>query len=135
VSRRSEQVAATLHRAVQHVLSEGMNDPRLNALITVTGVQVDESLSEAVVSVSVLPAPRQNLALHGLRAAAGRIRRVAADTMDIRRTPKLVFRLDRTLKKQAAVLEALSEVAREREHDSPSSPPPGDSGPSTTVQE
>ncbi len=133
MSRRSEQVAATLHRAVQQVLSEGMNDPRLDALITVTGVQVDEGLSEAVVRVSVMPAPKQDLALHGLKAAASHIRRVAADAMDIRRAPRLLFQLDRTLKKQAAVLEALSEVARERE--AGASAAPGQADPSTPEQE
>lgn len=115
MSKRAEQVASSLRRAVQQVLSEGLNDPRLQAMITITEAHVDEGLSEAVISVSVLPEAKEALVLHGLKAAAGRIRRVASENIDLKRTPKLIFRLDRTLKRQAAVFGALAEVAREKE--------------------
>ena len=115
MSKRAEQIASSLRRAVQQVLSDGLNDPRLQAMLTITEVHVDEGLSEAVLSVSVLPESKEDLVLHGLKAAAGRIRREASENLDLKRTPKLVFRLDRTLKRQAAVFGALADVARERE--------------------
>src|SRR5204863_7128593 len=70
VSRRSDQFGAELTRAVQEVLARGLQDPRVSGLITVTGVNVTENLSDATVSVSVLPEDRQELTLHGLRGAA-----------------------------------------------------------------
>lgn len=123
MSKRAEQIASSLRRAVQQVLTEGLNDPRLQAMITITDAHVDDGLSEAVLSVSILPESKEDLVLHGLKAAAGRIRRVASEQIDLKRTPKLVFRIDRTLKRQAAVFGALAEVARERE----SLDPPTDS--------
>ena len=114
MSRRAEQIASTLRRAVQQVLTEGLNDPRLQAMITITDAHVDDSLSEAVMSVSVIPEAKQDLVIHGLKAAAGRIRRTAADEIDLKRAPRLIFRLDTSLKKQAAVFGALADVAREQ---------------------
>ena len=120
MSKRAEQVASSLRRVVQQILTEGLNDPRLQAMITITDAHVDEGLSEAVLSVSVLPESKEDLVLHGLKAAAGRIRRVASDQIDLKRTPRLIFRVDKTLKRQAAVFGALADVARERETQDPS---------------
>lgn len=114
MSRRAEQIGSTLHRAVQGVLGEGLSDPRLDGtLVTVTSVRLDDDMSEAVVTVSVLPEPRQDLALHALKDAGSHIRRKAGDRMDLKRMPRIVFKLDRALKKQAEVLGALARLRAE----------------------
>lgn len=130
MSRRAEQVASVLHRAVQSVLSEGLADPRLDALITVTGVKVSPDLAEAVVSVSVTPADRESLVMHGLRAAAAHIRRQASELVSIHKPPRLVFKADRSVRKQMEILATLAEIERERVE-----PDAGDPGPSPTDTE
>lgn len=102
-----------LHRAVQSVLSEGLSDPRLEALITVTGVQVSADLAEAVVSVSILPEARHSAVIHGLRDAAGHIRHAASERVSLARPPRLVFKLDKSLKREARVLGAIAQVKLE----------------------
>lgn len=129
MSRRAEQVASVLGREIQAILSKGLADPRIQGMITVTGVRLGDDLGEAVVNVSILPEAKQDLALHGLRAAARHIARQASNRLEFRRTPNLVFKLDRGAKKEAAVLEAISEIRREREsreaqHTSPADAPP-----------
>jgi len=111
VTKRSEQVASVLHRAVQGVLSEGLSDPRLSALITVTSIKVSPDLSEAVVNVSVVPEEREALALHGLRDASGHIRRRASEMVRMRRLPRLLFKADKSLKREARVLTTLRELS------------------------
>jgi len=113
VSPRPEQTASALRRAVQEVLGRGLQDPRVRGIITVTGLDLSEDGREAVVKVSVMPAEHQELTVHGLRAASGHIRRQAADRIRIRRMPKLIFRLDTSLKKQAEVLGALARAREE----------------------
>lgn len=113
MSRRAEQIAATIHRAVQAVLDRGLQDPRVSGMITVTGVKIAPDLSAATISVSIFPAERQELAMHGLRSAAGHIRHDISDAVGLRRTPDLAFKLDESLKKQAAVLEAISRATAE----------------------
>lgn len=114
MSRRADQVSSVLRRAIQSVLVEGLSDPRLDAMITITGVRVSGDLQEAVVSVSVAPEEKAELALHGLRAASGFIRRQAGERVAIHRPPRLVFKLDKAYRKQQEVLAAIAEVARER---------------------
>jgi ribosome-binding factor A len=119
VTRRNEQYTAELTRAVQEVLVRGLQDPRVSGLITVTGVKVTEDLRDATVSVSVLPAEKQELTLHGLQGAAAYIRREVGERMDARRIPTLNFRLETGLKKEAGVIRALAQAAAEREKANP----------------
>jgi ribosome-binding factor A len=115
MSRRSEQFASTLHMALQELISKGLQDPRISGLITITGVDVSPDLKTASISVSVLPEDRQDLTLHGLKAAAGHLRHVLGDRLSSRQMPELVFRLDTSLKKQAGVFEALARAREESE--------------------
>lgn len=113
MTRRADQVAAAVRRAVQAALDRGLQDPRVSGMVTVTGVRVAPDLSSATVSVSIYPASRQALAMHGLRSAAAHIRRRIADTLRLRRAPDLVFALDESLKRQAAVLDAIARASAE----------------------
>lgn len=122
MSRHSEQLAATIRRAVQDVLARGLHDPRVSGLITVTEVRLPEDLSRAVVCVSVYPEERQHLTLKGLADAARHIRHEVGELISTRRMPELAFELDTRLKKQAEVLKALSLVDQERA----GRPPAGD---------
>jgi ribosome-binding factor A len=115
VSRRTEQMAATIRQALQQVIDRGLNDPRISGLITITAVRITDDVKSAFVDVSVMPADRQSLTMHGLRAAARHIRHQVGDLVAIRQMPELVFRLDESLKKQAAVLDAIAKAAAERE--------------------
>lgn len=116
MTRRAGQVASELRRAVQTILDRGLQDPRITeALITVTEVRVGQDLRNATVMVSIMPEARENLAMHGLRAAAGFIRREVGKLMEIRRVPELTFKLDKSVKKQAEVLEAIARASEERQ--------------------
>ena len=123
MSRRTQQMASEIHKAVQEVINRGLHDPRISGLITVTGVRVTEDLKSAFVEISVLPGDRQSLTMHGLRAAGRHIRREVGDMIAIKQMPELVFRLDQSLKKQAGVLEAISRAAAEREAREAAKPP------------
>ncbi len=123
MSRRTEQISSTLQRAIQDILTRGLQDPRVSGLITVTSVRVSEDKREATVMVSVFPADRQELTMHGLRAAVPHIRHELGELVDMRSTPNLSFKLDGSLKKQAEVIEALSKVSQERERAGGNSPP------------
>lgn len=115
MSRRAEQVASLLRTAIQEVIARGFQDPRIRGLITITELTVSPDLKTATIMVSVLPEERQDLTMHGLRAAATHIRHQVSDRLDLRVTPDLHFKVDSSLKKQAGVFEALARVAEERE--------------------
>jgi ribosome-binding factor A len=114
MSHRPEQLAAEIQKAVQEVLARGLSDPRVSGLITITKVRVQSDLKRAELFVSVLPADRQALTMHGLKSAERHIRREVGDMVRTRSIPELVFVLDGSLKKEAAVLEDLRKVREEQ---------------------
>ncbi len=119
MSHRVEQVASALRRTVAEVLQRDLNDPRLEGtLVSVTEVSVSPDMHNATVRVSVLPANAESRAIHALQHAARHIHTLVKKKMTLRIVPRLEFRLDETLKKQAEVFKAIHE-AIER-----SGPPP-----------
>jgi ribosome-binding factor A len=116
MNRRAAQVASEMQKAIQTILDRGLQDPRLaEALLTVTDVRVSDDLRNATVMVSIMPGERENLAMHGLKAAARHIRRQVSNLMEIRQLPEFAFKLDKSAKKQAEVLGAIARVTAERE--------------------
>ena len=115
MTRRHEQLASEIHRSVQAALDRGLQDPRVSGMITVTGVRITPDGATAQISVSILPAEKQDLTMHGLRSAARHLRHVIGDQIRTRQMPELSFRLDESLKKQAAVMDAIAQAAADRE--------------------
>jgi len=121
VSHHLEKVTSTLARAVQQVISQDLHDPRASGLISVTRVDVSPDMANALVFVSIFPEDRQELSMHALRHAAKHIRHQAAELISIRRMPNIEFRLDKSLKHQAEVYQALAKASGAA--DQPSIPP------------
>ena len=113
MSVHGSQVASVIQRAMQRILARGLSDPRVRGLISVTDVKVSDDGAHATILVSVLPEHHAELTLHGLRHAAGHIRTLLGREVQVRRLPRLAFRLDKSIKKQAEVLTALA-TARQR---------------------
>lgn len=128
MSLHTDQVASVLRRAIQQVLSRGLNDPRVQGLISVTQVQVSDDLVDATVSVSVMPAERAELTVHGLRHAARYIRTEVGRSVRMRRVPRFSFRLDESLKKESRTIAAINEAVRadERRRRRREDRPPGE---------
>ncbi|MFG0284124.1 MAG: 30S ribosome-binding factor RbfA [Phycisphaerales bacterium JB039] len=128
MSVRTDKIAATLQRALQEAIARGVNDPRVRGLITVTAVRVSPDLRDAVVSVSVLPESAQEITLHGLRSAAGRLRHEIAGAIRLRRMPTITFELDDSLKTQARILSAIARARDERQPDAGGTDPASPAG-------
>ena len=107
MSIRQRQVESVLQRTISEVLQRRVADPRIEGMISITKIEVSPNLHDATVFVSVLPDRYSSRTLHGLRHAAGRIYRLVRSAMNMRTVPNLHFELDGSLKKQAAVFEAI----------------------------
>lgn len=134
-SPHREQVSSVLQRSIQELLTRGLNDPRVRGLISVTKVQVSPDLAQATVFVSILPEEHENTSMKGIISATRFIQTRIGKSVRLRRMPRLTFKLDESLKKQArvhAALQAAAErtgfgvddaVAPETESDSPQQDP------------
>jgi ribosome-binding factor A len=115
MTQRTDQVASTLKRATQEVLSRGLADPRVQGLITVTRVDVSADLANATLYCTVTPHEHVDLSMHGLKSAARWVRRQVADKVRFRRMPQFRFKIDQQLIKQQEVLASIAEAMQEDE--------------------
>lgn len=112
--RRKLQLQSLLLRSVQERLARGLADPRVRGLVTATRLELSEDLKRAKVFISVLPQEHAELTMHGLRAAAVKLRRDVADKIHVREMPSLEFVYDEGLKSQMEVMALLARDRAER---------------------
>ena len=108
MKRRAQQISSTLQRELQGRMSKGFNDPRIRGLITVTKVEITEDLKNAKAYISVMPAERAELTMHGIKAASGRIRRDVMDRLHLKEMPTLGFVYDHGMREQQVISELLA---------------------------
>jgi ribosome-binding factor A len=127
MSHRIEQVESTLKKTIAQVLQRDLADPRVDAFVSITRVKVSPDFADATVFVSVMPAEKQSKNIHGLKSAAGHIRSLVLKKTALRAVPRLRFEADESLKKQAAVYDAIrraNEKTRPDDADDTTEPQP-----------
>jgi ribosome-binding factor A len=114
-SRRPDRVAEAIREAVAMFLAEGVKDPRVTGLVTVTGVDVTRDLRHARVHVSILGSEAEKKeTMEGLASVAGHLRAKLGRTLRLRVTPELDFRYDASIA-HAARIDSLLEQIRSNE--------------------
>lgn len=114
--RRVERVAALVRREVSELLVNGIRDERVHhGMVSVTSVDVAGDLQHCRIRVSVLGSEddRQQV-LEGLRAATPYVKGELGRRLKLRRTPEVVFQLDRGLERGTTVLSLLNRLEEER---------------------
>jgi len=96
------------------LLSREARDPRLFGVISITGVETAPDLTTSRIYVSVLGDEKEaEETLATIRRATSFFRRELAARLNLRRTPELEFRLDRTIAEGARIQELLREIQSE----------------------
>jgi ribosome-binding factor A len=125
-TRRSDRVAEAIREAVATFLAEGVKDPRITGLVTVTGAQASRDLRHAKVFVSVLGSDVERAAtLEGLRSLAGYLRAHLGRDLRLRLAPEISFHLDESIAYAARIESLLGSVK-------PDGPPATNAGPEST---
>ena len=120
-NRRPDRVAEAIREEVATFLAEDVKDPRVQGLVTVTGVDITRDLRHAKVFVSVLGSDAERAATYeGLASVASHLRSRVGRALRLRVAPELVFKEDQSVA-HAARIESLLAGLR----DEPA-PPPGD---------
>ncbi len=101
------QVSSLIARVLQDRLARGLNDPRVQGMVSVLGVECTPDLVSAQVRISVLPADRAKLAISGIRSATRHLEGVIRKATRLRKVPRLHFLLDDSLKREAALEQSL----------------------------
>ena len=136
-NRRPDRVAEAIREEIATFLAEGVKDPRVSPLVTVTGVDLTRDLRHAKVFVSVLGSDEERSAtMEGLAAVAPQLRGRIGRALRLRLAPEVAFKLDQSVARAARIEELLAQIHRDEvgggaagaEPGAPPSPAP-DGGP------
>ncbi|HEU4631034.1 MAG TPA: 30S ribosome-binding factor RbfA [Gemmatimonadaceae bacterium] len=106
-NRRPDRVAEAIREEVATFLAEDAKDPRLQGLVTVTGVDVTRDLRYARVYVSVLGSEAERAAtFEGLASVAAHLRARVGRALRLRVAPEIAFKEDQSVA-HAARIESL----------------------------
>jgi len=109
--RRPDRVAAAIREEVAMSLAEGVKDPRITGLVTVTGVNVTRDLRHARIFVSIMGTETERAAtLEGLHSLASHLRSRVARALRLRVAPELEFTLDASIAHAARIESLLSQL-------------------------
>ena len=103
ISRINEEIMRELSTAIR-----SLKDPRVQGMITITGVDTASDLRTAKVYVSVYDKSRSKEVIKGLRSAGGYLRRHLGSTLQLRYTPELVFEEDHAIEHGARIFDILA---------------------------
>ena len=114
--RRVERVAALIRREMSQLLMNGIRDEKIQqSMITITEVNLSGDLQHCKIFLSVFgEEPHKEDVLLALNKASGFIRGELGRRLQMRRSPDIIFRLDRGLEKATSVLTLLEKLDEER---------------------
>jgi ribosome-binding factor A len=138
-AHRLERVAEAVREVASETILFELRDPRVkSAGVTVTRAEVSGDLQHAKVYVSVMGSPReQQLAMYGLKHAAGFVQSKLAKRLQTRFTPVVSFVLDQGVKKSIEMTRLINEAlaAGARDEDKPEAAEPPESADGTAGEE
>ena len=108
--KRLDRVNQLIKEEISTLLQRELKDPRLG-FVTVTQVETSKDLRQAKVFVSVLGGDEQwKASLAALTSARGFVRNWLRQHLDLRVTPDVEFRADRSMEHAARIQSLLKKV-------------------------
>ena len=108
---RSARIADQIQRELAEVVRTELRDPRVNSLVTLTGVELSRDQSHAKVFFTVLGGePVVEDALEGLQRAAGFLRSELAHRLSTRSVPELHFHYDESVERGMRLSKLIDEA-------------------------
>jgi len=121
-SLRKVRLQELMREEISKLVVEDLADPRIG-FATITGVKLDDDFTEAQVNVSFLvPEDKRSMAIAALNHSASYIRYKILPFLKMRKAPKLVFILDKSIERSAEI-SSLIRKARESDPDTTETPP------------
>ena len=116
-SRRVERVASMIRREISEMLVGDIKDERVNlGMVSVTNVEVAGDLQHCKIFVSIFGSEEdRSEAMAGLKSASPFVKGELSRRLKMRRTPDLLFVLDRGLERGTNVLGLLNKLEEERQ--------------------
>ncbi|OLS01763.1 30S ribosome-binding factor RbfA [Tissierella creatinophila] len=113
-NKRINRISEEVKKVISELLYNGLKDPRVTSMTTVTDVKVTRDLSFANIYISVLGDKKEKEdCLKGLQSAKGFIRSEIGKRVDLRHIPEPIFHLDETLEHASHITDLIEKVKME----------------------
>lgn len=93
-SVRLERINSEIKKAIAYIIDNELRDPQLDAIISVSGVDVTPNLEHAKVYITSIGNTPSDEVIARIKGAAGFIRGELSKRVKLRITPRLEFILD-----------------------------------------
>jgi ribosome-binding factor A len=91
---RTDRIEEEIKKVVGKLIDNGIKDPRVNGLISVTKVDVSKDMKYCKIYVSMIGTKDINEAMEGLESAKGIVRKEIGDKIRTFNTPEVKFIYD-----------------------------------------
>lgn len=127
---RPDRIGEEIRRIISDLLLQGLKDPRLHGLISITAVDVTRDYSYATVYFTVLGSDQSEEELQdvieGFESSKGFIRSKVGNALQLRHTPELIFKVDRSMEYGRHIDEIIDHLEySDRETDASEAPDAG----------
>ena len=110
-SNRIKRISEEVRKVVSTMLINGIKDPRITSMISVTDVEV----TNAFVYISILGGDKE-ASLEGLNSARGYIRREVGRQVKLRYAPEIIFKIDDSIERGMYMDELIKSVNKDGDH-------------------
>lgn len=110
-SKRLFRISEEIKKIISELIINGIKDPRISNMTSITAVEVTRDLSFAKIYVSVLGNEKEKGdTLEGLQSAKGFIRKEIGNKIDIRHVPEPIFYLDESIEQGIYMSKLIDDV-------------------------
>ena len=107
---RIDRVEEEIKKIVSKLIDQGLKDPRINGLVSVTKVEVSKDMKYCKVFVSMLGTKDKDEAMKGLNSAKGIVRREIGNNIRTFNTPEVKFVFDDSMEYGQHIEEVLNSL-------------------------
>lgn len=113
-NKRLNRISEEVKRVVSELIYNGLKDPRVNSMTTITNVEVTRDLRFAKIYVSVFgdKAEKENTII-GLESAKGFIRKEIGSRIDLRYAPEPIFYLDESIEQGIYMTKLIEDINKD----------------------
>ncbi len=114
-NHRHERVGEEIAHEINAMLAGELKDPRLEGMVVVSEVRVQQDMKHARVFINMQGSAReQSDAIKALEHASGFIRRELIERLQLRRLPELHFTLDHSQEYTERIDQLLKEMKKDK---------------------
>lgn len=115
--KRVRRIAEEIRKIISKLILDGLKDPRIDPLASVTHVELTNDYSLAKVYISTIEDAKRKETVEGLESAKGFIKREISRELKLRIMPELIFVEDDSIEKSFELFEVIEKTKKEDDND------------------